>query len=311
MPAAQLPGNESSRLDALLNAAILDTEEEPFFEDIVDSVKQVVDAPIVLVSMVDERRQWFKARRGIEATETPRGQAFCAHAILDSVTLAVVDARLDARFRDNPFVIGESSVIAYAGAPITLACGVRIGTVCAIDQRPRDWSGVEIQHLERNARLVARHIDARRAYIERDRHRFLEMALARAETRYKSVIESISEGLVVQGPSGAIIDSNPAASAILGLSEDELFGRVSPDPRWRAIKANGEDFPGDEHPAMITLRTGEAQFGVVMGIETPAGERRWISINSYPIRRSSDGRVEQVVAAFRIVQNEPAFVPAN
>lgn len=311
MPAATVPSNETSRLDALLNAAILDTEVEQFFEDIVDSVQQVVDAPIVLVSLIDERRQWFKARRGLDASETPRDHAFCAHAILNPATLIVGDARLDARFWDNPLVIGAPNVVAYAGAPIALECGVRIGTVCAIDQRPRLWSGVEVLHLERNARLVARHIDARRAHIERDRHRFLEMALARSETRYKSVIESISEGLVVLGPSGAIVDSNPAASAILGLSEDEMFGRVSRDPRWRALKANGEDFPGDEHPVMITLRTGEAQYGVVMGIETPAGERRWIVINSYPIRRSGDGRVEQVVAAFRIVQNDLAFGPAN
>ncbi len=308
---AAIPHDETKRLEALFGASILDTGVEQFFEDIVDSVQHVVGAPIVLVSLVDEHRQWFKARRGLEPSESPRDHAFCAHAILSPASLVVGDARNDARFRDNPLVTGEPYVVAYAGAPITLESGVRIGTVCAVDQEPRQWSGLEILHLERNARLVARHIDARRAHIERDRHRFLEMALARAETRYKSVIESISEGLVVHGPSGAIIDSNPAASAILGLTEDELFGRVSRDPRWRAIKANGEDFPGDEHPAMMTLRTGEAQIGVVMGIETPAGERRWISINTYPIRRSGDWRVEQVVAAFRIVQNEPAFGHAN
>lgn len=302
MPAAPFPCNEAGRLEALLRAAILDTEVEQFFEDIVDSVQQVVGAPIVLVSLVDEWRQWFKARRGLEASETPRDQAFCAHAILGNATLIVQDSRLDARFRTNPLVTGGPRVIAYVGAPIVLECGARLGTVCAIDQTPRQWNNAEIAHIERNARLVARHIDARRAHLEQDRQRFLEMALARAETRYQSVIESMTEGMVVHGPSGAIIDSNPAASTILGLSEDELFGRSSPDPRWRAMREDGGAFPGEDHPAMVTLRTGEPQHGIIMGIETPSGERRWISINSYPVRRSTDGRVDQVVAVFRLVE---------
>lgn len=306
MAAAPLPFNESDRLTALQRAAILDTGAEEFFEDIVDSLQQVVDAPIVLVSLVDEQRQWFKARRGLDTAETPRDHAFCAHAILSNATLTVSDARLDARFRDNPLVTGEPRVVAYAGAPLVLECGARLGTVCAIDHAPRHWSKAEISHLERHARLAARHIDARRAHLERDRHRFLEMALARAEMRYESVIQSASEGMVVQGPSGAIIDSNRAASEMLGLSEDELFGRVSRDPRWRAVRANGQAFPGDEHPAMVTLRTGEPQHDVVMGIETPAGERRWLNINTYPVRTNPCGRVDQVVAVFRVVQLEQA-----
>lgn len=304
MPAAPLPYNESDRLEALQRAAILDTGIEEFFEDIVDSLQQAIDAPIALVSLVDEQRQWFKARRGLSATETHRDHAFCAHAILNNTTLAVADARLDARFKDNPLVTGEPRVVAYVGAPLALECGARLGTVCAIDHAPRQWSRVEIAHLERHARLAARHIDARRAHIDRDRHRFLELALARSETRYRSVIQSASEGMVVHGPSGAIIDSNQAASEILGLSEDELFGRVSRDPRWRAIKTDGEAFPGDDHPAMVTLRTGEPQHDVVMGIETPAGERRWLNINSYPVRTHPGGRVDQVVAVFRVVKLE-------
>jgi PAS domain S-box-containing protein len=134
-----------------------------------------------------------------------------------------------------------------------------------------------------------------------DREHFLENALARAEARYEALIDAMSDGMVVQGPSGAIVDSNAAACEILGLSEDELFGRVSKDPRWRAVRPNGEDFPGDEHPAMVTLRTGAQQNNVIMGIETPAGEQRWLSINSRPIRRASDGSVDQVITVFRVI----------
>lgn len=299
MPAAPIPANEAQRLEALARAAILDTETEIFFEDIVDSVQEVVRAPIVLISLVDQWRQWFKAQRGLDARETPRDQAFCAYAILGDAPLVVNDARSDARFSDNPLVTGPPNIAAYLGAPIMLPCGSRLGTVCAIDSSPRAWIDTEIAHVTRSARMVAQQIQARRAQLEQDRNRFLELALARAEARYQSVIETMTEGMVVHGPSGAIIDTNPSACAILGLSEDELFGRTSPDPRWRAIRPSGADFPGEEHPAMVTLQTGEAQHGIVMGVETPDGERRWLSINSYPVRRAADGRVDQVVVVFR------------
>jgi PAS domain S-box-containing protein len=311
MPGAPLSPNENARVEALMRAAILDTGAEDFFEDVVDSVQQIVAAPIVLISLVDDWCQWFKAKRGLDTPQTHRDHAFCAYAILDDATLLVSDAREDARFLDNPLVTGEPHVIAYAGAPIILEGGARLGTVCAIDTKPRPWSASEVAHLERNARMVARHIDARRAHFEQDRHRFLEAALSRATTRYQSVIASMSEGMVVHGPSGAIIDSNPAAWQILGLSEDELFGRVSVDPRWRAVQATGECFHGEEHPAMVTLRTGEPQHGVIMGVVTPSGERRWISINSYPIRRASDGRIDQVVAVFRLIDRDRELARAS
>jgi diguanylate cyclase len=311
MPPAPYSLDEPARLDALARASLLDTKAEPFFEDIVDSVQQVVSSPIVLISLVDEWRQWFKARRGLDVKETPRDQALCAHAILSDETLVVQDCRQDARFRDNPLVNGAPNFISYAGAPIVLENGTRLGTVCVIDHAPRQWSAREIAHIERHARLVARHIDARRAHLEQDRLRFLEASLNRSERRYQSVLESMSEGMVVHGRSGAIIDSNPAAADILGLSEGQLFGRISKDPAWRAITPTGEDFPGDDHPAMVTLRTGMPQQGVVMGVETPAGERRWLSINSYPVRSPSDGTVDQVVAIFHVLKPEEMPEPTQ
>lgn len=302
MIAARHPHDEAARLEALFRAAILDTDAEDFFEDVADTLQAVVQAPIVLISLVDEWRQWFKAKRGLSTNETPRDHAFCAHTILSEKPFIVRDATNDARFFDNPLVTDDPHIVAYAGAPIMLGCGARLGAVCAVDRQPRDWSSAEIAQLERGARMVARHLDSRRATLEQDRQRFLELALSRAETRYRSVIESMSEGLVVHGPSGAIVDFNPAACEILGLTPDELFGRASRDPRWRAIRAAGDEFPGHEHPAMVALATGEPQHGVTMGIETPGGERRWLNINAYPVRRNADGRVDQAVAVFRQIE---------
>lgn len=292
--------DEAARLDALSRAAILDTGPEDFFEDLIESVNSTIAAPIALISLIDENRQWFKARRGVSITEMPRNRSICEHALFDDAPLVVPDAHRDRRFADNPLVAGPPHLSAYLGAPIVLSCGARLGTVCVLDHAPCDWSAGEIAHVQRAARMAARHIEARRASIEKDRLRFLELALTQTEIRYRTVIDAMSEGMVIMGPSGAIIDSNPAACEILGLTDNELFGRVSRDPRWRAVHPSGQDFPGETHPVMVTLRTGEPQHDVPMGIVTPDGERRWIAINSYPVRRTQDGRVDQAVAVFRV-----------
>lgn len=107
----------------------------------------------------------------------------------------------------------------------------------------------------------------------------------------------MQEGIVVQNIKGEIIVCNPAAERILGLTTGQLMGRTSIDPRWRSIHEDGSNFPGEEHPAMVTLRTGEALTNVVMGIHHPNGELRWISINSIPIR-DSDQKITAAVATF-------------
>lgn len=299
MPSAEVPVDEQLRLDALDRVAILDTLPEPFFEDVVDIVAEVVPAPIILISLVDRHRQWFKARRGLGVTETPRDLAFCAHAILNDTPLIVRDCANDARFKDNALVKSAPGIASYLGSPIVLACGARLGTVCVIDTVPRNWIPNEIVHLERCARLVARHLDARRSHLERDRHTFLERALVRTETRYQSLLDLMSEGMVVHGPSGAIVDYNLAASAILGLSDQQLLGRMSTDKSWRAVTPDGDHFPGEKHPAMVSLRTGVAQYDVAMGIATPEGERRWLRVNSYPVLDDKTGRVQQVIVVFK------------
>jgi PAS domain S-box-containing protein len=299
MPAAVIPVDEQRRLDALDRIAILDTSPEPFFEDVVDAVAEVIAAPIILISLVDQHRQWFKARRGLDVTETPRDLAFCAHAILNEGPLIVSDCANDIRFKDNALVNGAPHIGAYVGSPIVLECGARLGTLCAIDTVSRHWGEKEIAHLERCARMVARHLDARRSHIERNRHTFLERVLSRTETRYKSLIDVMSEGMVVQGPSGAIVDYNAAACVILGLTDQELLGRTSTDKRWRPVTQTGEDFPGEQHPAMVCLRTGIPQYDVPIGIETPNGERRWLRVSSYPVRDDRSDRVQQVISVFK------------
>jgi len=155
MKAAPLPANEAARLENLRYQQILDTKPEEAFDRITRMVAHIVDVPIALVSLVDEHRQWFKSHYGIDATETPREIAFCAHAILDDKTLVVEDALLDPRFADNALVTGDPKLRFYAGAPITTVEGFNIGTLCVIDRVPRTLPDAHRQLIEDLAKLVA------------------------------------------------------------------------------------------------------------------------------------------------------------
>lgn len=125
----------------------------------------------------------------------------------------------------------------------------------------------------------------------------LRAAVRESETRFRTVIESMSEGVVVQRQGGAIVSCNPAAERILGLTRDQLEGRTSIDPRWRAVHADGSPFPGETHPAMVTLATGQPQYGVMMGVHTPDGRLRWLSVNSVSVGEGT-GPPAAVVATF-------------
>lgn len=143
MQAPPVPPQESQRLQVLRELLILDTEPEQRFDRLVAFASQEFDVPIALVSLVDENRQWFKARAGLEVCETPREISFCGHAILTPDIMVVPDAPQDSRFADNPLVTGPPFVRFYAGAPLRLPGGAAIGTFCLLDPRPRSFDAVD------------------------------------------------------------------------------------------------------------------------------------------------------------------------
>ncbi|MEC9347046.1 MAG: GAF domain-containing sensor histidine kinase [Pseudomonadota bacterium] len=157
-----VPEDEAERLEELRAARILDTTTDPKFERIVQIVADLMDTPIALVSLVDEDRQWFKARLGLDVQETHRDMAFCAWAIVDDTPFVVEDATQDTRFRDNPLVQGDPNIRFYAGAPLVTQTGRRLGTVCAIDRRPRQVSKVQLEKLRHLAAMATDMIELHR-----------------------------------------------------------------------------------------------------------------------------------------------------
>lgn len=129
---------ESLRLQALKSYVVLDTPAEQAYDDVVCLAALICGVPIALISLVDEDRQWFKAKVGVDVMETPRGRAFCAQAILDPEQITEVrDASLDSRFASHPLVTGDPNIRFYAGAPLLTPSGSALGTVCVMDRVPR------------------------------------------------------------------------------------------------------------------------------------------------------------------------------
>ena len=160
---APLPANETQRLDALRRYGILDTAIERGFEDLTELAAFICGTPISTVTFIDEHRQWFKSHRGLDDQETPRDQAFCAHAILQSSVLIVPDATLDDRFAENPLVTGNPHIRFYAGAPLVTSEGFGLGTLCVIDRVPRTLTEAQQEALRALSRQAMVLLELRKA----------------------------------------------------------------------------------------------------------------------------------------------------
>jgi len=153
-PAAAIPKNEVKRLKVLWQYDVLDTVPEEVLDDLTDLAAHICAAPVALISLVDENRQWFKSKVGMSLTETARDISFCAHAILNEDMLVIEDATKDPRFRDNPLVTGSQRIRFYAGAPLVTPDGHALGTLCVLDKKPR-----KLRPEQRNAlRVLAHHV---------------------------------------------------------------------------------------------------------------------------------------------------------
>jgi hypothetical protein len=160
-PKPPLPKSEAQRIAALERYKILDTAAEEPFDDFAKLASIICDAPIALMSLVDSTRQWFKARVGLGVAETPREHAFCAYTILGEDTMVVEDATRDDRFAENPLVTSAPRIRFYAGAPLIDHDGNALGSLCVIDQRPRQLTDTQKAALELIARRAVAQIESR------------------------------------------------------------------------------------------------------------------------------------------------------
>jgi len=161
-----LPTNEAERLRVLRLFRVLDSGSESAFDALTRLAASICDTPIGLITLVDENRQWFKSRVGLDTPETPREVAFCAHAILQDDVFVVEDASQDERFASNPLVTADPSIRFYAGAPLTVAEGVSLGTLCVIDRKPRQLTAAQLDSLKILRQAVITQLQLRRALVD-------------------------------------------------------------------------------------------------------------------------------------------------
>jgi GAF domain-containing protein len=196
---APFPKSEAKRIEILWQYDVLDTPPEKSFDELTSLAAYICEAPVALITLVDEDRQWFKSKVGISLKETSRDISMCAHAILQKNLLIVPDATQDKRFKDNPFVVSEPKIRFYAGAPLISPAGQALGTLCVIDKVPRELTGDQKEALRILARHVMAQLELRRQTRELGRSRDdceqLRKDLARARAEIKKLQTKTSRAI--------------------------------------------------------------------------------------------------------------------
>ncbi len=282
---AAWPSNERERLAQLHALAVLDTAAEPLFDALTHAAMALTAVPIALISLIDTQRQWFKSNLGMEdVAQTPRDLAFCAHAILSDELMEVPDALADPRFAHNPLVTGEPGIRFYAGAPIVLAGGLRMGTLCVIDRRPRVLSDMQRQVLLELARVVAEGLQQRVLALGRNTALQRE---AEAGSRLAHIVESTGAGTAEWNVQTGELRCNANWASISGHT---LAALASPSPQPWLVDAHPEDLP------RLQLQFEQHQRGELAVVDAELRIRRtdnswaWVHDRARIASRDADGR---------------------
>ncbi|MES2842050.1 MAG: ATP-binding protein [Pseudomonadota bacterium] len=269
MPTPPIPANEAQRLARLHGLGILDTLPQKAFDDISALAKLICGTPVALITLIDQDRQWFKSRIGIEEQETPREVAFCSHAIMDPDQVMVVeDLQRDPRFSSNPFVVGPANARFYAGAPIVTQDGFALGTVCVVDLKARSLQPDQLDALRRLGSLVT-------SLLEHE-----SVRLEEARLQHEQLTAMAISGLDLQ----VYIDTqhvfqhvNDTFLAYWGCTREQIIGH-------RVSEHVGEDaFRTIIQPQLARALAGEPGF-YTRRTDFPARGSRHVEVALLPVR---------------------------
>ena len=272
--------NELERLAAVARYAVMDTEPEPTYEDIVRLAAHLCAAPIASISLVDERREWFKARVGFELGEIPRERSLCEPLIASGLPLEIEDTHADPSFAASPQVVGPPCARYYAGAPLVTKEGLVLGVLSVIDQVPRKLRATQLDMLAGLARIVVRELDHRmKDQARAEAEAALEAARAQAasaERLRQRFFEVSLDMLCIASFEGYFQELNPAWSKTLGWTKEELCAKpfvefVHPEDREATISEAAALGEGDHVTIHFTNRYA-----------TKDGGYRWLEWSSAP-----------------------------
>jgi two-component system, cell cycle sensor histidine kinase and response regulator CckA len=214
--------DEQERIAKLRELDILDTPAEPDFDHLTLLAAKICETPISLISFVDQDRQWFKSKIGLDVTETPRVVAFCEQIIHEKKLLIIPDAANDERFKDNPLVTGEPFIRFYAGVPLITEEGLALGTLNVIDTKPRSLTTMQKEVLFILARQAETLLKLREQSISMTS---INQDLKASEENYRIVTQSVSDTIITIDENSAILFVSPAVEKILGYKPAEMIGQ--------------------------------------------------------------------------------------
>ena len=285
--------DEAARLHCLRSLRVLDSEPEAVFEQITQLAADLCGVPIALISLIDAHRQWFKSNIGLPGVnETPREVAFCSHAVGSDSLMEVPDALLDPRFVRNPLVSGAPYIRFYAGAPLSMIHGERIGTLCVIDREPRQLTESQRSALAGLARLAAT------ALLEREQRLARADQLATTESNYRLLVEGQTEMVSLADDNGMLSFVNAAYAQFFGVQSKDMVGRPL------------TDFVAEQdRSALVKHLRRVLETRVVTGdvnrMVTADGRERWVSWTSRCMP-SDDGRTVAVHSVGRDITEQKA-----
>lgn len=294
--------DDPARLSALQRSALLDTPVEEQFDRITRLASAVLGVPVALVSLVDDHRQFFKSQHGLpepwaSRRETPLSHSFCQHVVSQAAPLIVSDAREHPLVRDN-LAISEIGVVAYAGIPIQSSDGHVLGSFCAIDTKPREWSESEIDTLRQLGALLRTELELRDALWDADR--VAREAVVAASER-AAVIESSTDGIYTVDTNGLCTLVNPAACDILGIPPGEVLG-LNMHHLVHHHYADGTPFPEADCPLYQAFRAGRSARVPDTVLWRRDGTAVPVDCTSSPLL--IDGAVAGAVVTFRDVSSQ-------
>ncbi len=315
------PERERARLKVLESYQVLDTGNEAIFDAFVALAAELADTPIALVSLIDERRQWFKARHGLDIEEMPREQAFCAYALDDHVTtLEVEDASADDRFKANPLVTSDPGVRFYAGFPLVAPDGSRLGTICVIDRKPRTLTDGQRDALMALSRAVMAVLDARREFYNLFESARLDVLTFDADTR--KIIFASAGAARHLGYDRRTLLGKEITQIYEGLTESRMIAAIETmrggNP-WvaetLARRGDGSSFPVEIRADLSGFEGDRRILALATDISAQVGNRRRLDLLSRAMNETAEMlrifEVDETSGRLRLIYMNDAFERAT
>ena len=288
-----VPDNEDKRLAALYALDILDSIREDRFERITGLARKIFNVPISAISLVDRDRQWFKSIQGIDVCQTPRNVSFCGHAILQGDIYLVPNALEHPVFSDNPLVVGPPHIRFYAGAPLRSPTGERIGTLCVIDAKPRDFDAAQCDILRNLADMVEHELFLKEVFLSQD----LSKRIGKELTVFRNIFENSHESIDIMDEHGRIIYCNPARERLVGMDKADVVSKhfttfIAPSATQQMTKIRQALDEGRGWKGNVPIRKQDGSF--------------FMSHSNFGLIHGEDGKIQNIFNIFRDVTKDVA-----